>query len=173
MARIQIEHVFEDISVEEFWALLFLPAFDQALKPSMGVRERVEMERQETAATIQRKVRVVPGFPLPAPVLKLFEGRELEYVETSTFDKTRRVLDWSAQPNVMPDRIKVSGQVKVVPRGNGVFRTIHGEVKIDVFGLGGFMERGVVESVNRSYEKASTLTREWIRLGKHKNLPNV
>lgn len=173
-SRIHIEHTFEGITVPEFWDMLLDPAFDVALQPALGVKLRTILDRQDTPETLKRKVRVVPGFPLPAPVQKVMGGRELEYLEESTFHKARKVLDWKATPGMMADKVRVGGTVQATAVGaNSVRRVIEGEVSIDVFGLGGLMEKGVIESVKNSYEKASNMTREWIRAGKHKQKANA
>lgn len=170
MVKIHIEHVFHDITPQQFWGLLLSPDFDRALQPALGVKMRQELERKDEGNTIKRKARVIPGFPIPGAVQKLFGDKELEYLEESTFYRDRQVMDWSSKPNLFAEKVKAAGQVIVKPEGNGVRRTITGEISVDIFGVGRIMEGAVKDNVERSYERASDLTRQWIREGKHKNM---
>ena len=170
MVKINIENVFPDITVQQFWGLLLDPAFDKALMPAMGVKERTEFERIDDGKVIRRKVKVIPGFPIPGPVQKLFGDKELEYLEESAFYKDKLVMDWSSKPNMFTEKVKAAGQVLARQEGTSVRRTITGEIAVSILGVGGIMERAVKDNVERSYEKASALTLEWIRQGKHKNL---
>jgi len=113
---------------------------------------------------------VVPGFPVPGPVQKLFAGKELEYLEESCFYKDRQTMDWKSTPNLFPDKVKAAGEVIVKQEGTGVRRFITGNIDVDIFGVGRILEATVKDGVVKSYEKASEHTRNWIRQGKHKNL---
>lgn len=173
MARLHIENFFPGITVDQFWGLLLDDAFDRALQPALGVKLRTTLERRETEHALFRRIRMIPGFPVPAPVQKALSNLELEYEEQSTFHKDRKVLDWAIRPNVLTDRVTARGQVVVKPEAGGVRRTIEGEVKVDVFGIGGVVEKLVLENTERSYAAASRLTLEWIKAGKHLKTPDA
>ena len=173
MVKIHIEHFFPDITPHQFWSLLLNPAFDAQLEGALGVKVRKELERVEDEKTIRRKARVVPGFPVPMIVQKAFGNKELEYLEESTYHRDQQTLEWKSQPNLFPDRVLAKGGVTVKVEGNGVRRVISGDITVNLPGLGGLIEKLVKESVERSYEKASELTRQWIRDGRVKTLPLV
>lgn len=168
MAKILVDHFFHGITPDEFWALLWSKEFDAALEPALGVKFRKELERTEDENSIHRRVRVVPGFPVPAPVQKLFAGEELEYLEESTFHKKSKTMDWDTKPNLFPGKVVARGQVVVTPQGDGVRRVIQGDITVSIFGVGGIIERAVLDSVRKSYENAAVLTREWIHNGRHR-----
>ncbi|MEW5849720.1 MAG: DUF2505 domain-containing protein [Myxococcota bacterium] len=170
MVKIHIEHVFPDITPKQFFALLVDPVYDNALKPALGVKARDELDRQEDDKTIRRRIRMVPGFPIPSAVKKAIGDKELEYIEESTLHKDALRLEWSVKPNIFPDKVTAKGVVLATAQGSGIRRVIEGEIKVDVFGVGGIIERAVKESVERSYEKASDFTLKWIRDGKLKDL---
>ena len=173
MARLNIESGFSNITPDEFWAILLNADYDKALQPALGVKFRQELERKEDEKKIYRRIRMIPGFPVPAPVQKILSNVELEYLEESTFHKDRKVLDWSVQPNVLSDRVVAKGQVVVVAEGPNVRRTINGEVTVNVFGVGGIVEKLVKDNTERSYENATRFTLDFIRAGKHKGMPLV
>jgi hypothetical protein len=169
MVKLNIEHHFPDVTPKQFFDMLMDTRFDEALTPALGVKARQVLERSEDERCIRRKVRIVPGFPLPGPVKKLFGDKELEYLEDTVLHKDRFMIDWSSTPNLFSDRVVAKGQVVVRQEGSGVRRTILGEITVNILGVGGLMERVVRESVERSYDKASQFTLEWIRTGKLKD----
>jgi hypothetical protein len=171
MARLHIENFFPDITPDEFWALLLDKTYDRELQPALGVKLRTELERHETDKALRRKIRMIPGFPVPPAVQKVLSNIELEYEEESTFHKDRKMLEWVIRPNILTDRVTARGQVVVKAEGKGVRRTIDGEVTVSMFGVGGIIEKVVLDNTVRSYEAASRLTNEWIKAGRHKTLP--
>jgi hypothetical protein len=171
MARLHIENVFPNITPDEFWALLLNAQYDKELQPALGVKLRQELERKEDAQKVWRRIRMIPGFPVPAPVQKVLNNVELEYTEESTFHKDRKVLDWSVKPNVMTDRVVARGQVVVTAEGPNVRRVINGEVTVNIFGVGGVIEKLVKDNTERSYEAATRFTMDYLRAGKHKGIP--
>ncbi|MBI5498240.1 MAG: DUF2505 family protein [Deltaproteobacteria bacterium] len=170
MATLFIEHFFPGITPDEFWAMLLDKQFDRELQPALGVRQREELERKDDGKRLQRRIRMVPGFPAPAAVQKALDNVELEYMEESTYDRERGELHWVITPNVLKERVTARGVVRVRPEGNGVRRTIDGEVTVRLLGLGGLIEKLVKENTVRSYEGASRFTAEFIRQGRHKGL---
>lgn len=167
MVHIHLEHWFPGITPAQFFALLFDPAYDAELTPVLGVKSRAELDREETDEVIRRHVRMVPGMPIPGAVHKLMGGKELEYLEEAVLNKRTLQMTWSSAPNLFAERVVAKGTVVATAERGGVRRVIDGEITVAVVGLGGLIERLVRENVERSYERASQFTLQWISEGKH------
>ena len=65
----------------------------------------------------------------------------------------------------MPDKISSNGTFSFRQDGNAVVRRVDGDVKVNIFGIGGIVERGIIADVEKSYAQAAEFTQRWISNG--------
>jgi len=160
--KFDFAHTFKNITLEKYEELFFDEAFNEAMKPVAELKSREMLEKREENGKIIRKIRVVPSRNFPGPVKKLMGDGELSYMEDNSFDKVTHVLDWRSKTSVLTDKIKMSGQIIFSQSPAGVQRRVTGEVSVSVFGLGGMVEKLIVDNIRETYDKIATFTQKWI-----------
>lgn len=159
--RFKIEHSFSRISREAYERLFVDEEFNAALKPVCALRSRELLERREEGGRLFRKVRVVPERDFPPAIKKLITG-ELSYTEESWLDPTRHVLDWTSKTSILTEKLSLSGQVSFHEIPDGCRRVLEGEIKVNVFGVGRLVEKGIIDNLEETYDKIALFTQQWI-----------
>jgi hypothetical protein len=163
--KFTIKHVFRNITLEAYERLFFDEAFNDAIMPIAGLKSRVQVELKEENGIVHRKTRVIPIRDFPPPINKLVSG-ELSYVEVADFHRAEHRHVWRSDISVMPDKIKMGGDITFAPSGDGVVRTVTGECKVSIFGIGGIVEKIIVDNIVETYDKVARFTQRWIDDGK-------
>lgn len=160
MASTHIEHTFA-CDEETFWRALFFDAdfnremFLEHLRFDDWALDRYE----ESDEAIERTIRVKPVTgPLPAPIKKIV-GDNLGYREEGRFDKATKRYRFEVIPNIKPDKVSIAGQIWVEPAGDGpsdgsVTRILELEVNVKLFGVGGLVEKRIIEDTKKSYDES-------------------
>jgi hypothetical protein len=161
----EISHTLRNITLAEYERLYFDETFNIALCRHLGLAREL-VKRDETATKIERQVRVGPDREIPAPIAKMLGGRRVEYVEHVSYTFGSNTAYWHTVPSFMADKIISSGTVLFREMPTGVVREVRGDIKVQIFGLGGVAERFIVADVERSYDKAAAFTQSWIDQGK-------
>lgn len=152
---------------ETFWKIFFDRDFNQALfQQRLGFPEYEVIEQREDERHIYRKVRGVPKMDVPGPVAKVL-GTHFSYTEEGTFDKTTGIWRWKMTPNVMPDKLRNEGTVRVEPAGPGKCRRISEIIaEARVFGIGGLIESAAEKNLRQGWDASAVFMNQWIREGK-------
>jgi hypothetical protein len=157
MANIRIQHIYP-CDEETFWRAVFFDAdFNRRLFiEHLKFKEWTLVKSDETDDTIKREVRVHPTTAeLPAPLAKLV-GNNLSFREEGVFDKKKKRHRYKVIPAMMPDKLAIDGEIWCEARGEGkVERFVEMNVKASVFGLGGMIERRILDDTKQSYDKGA------------------
>jgi hypothetical protein len=160
--RLHVEHSFSGISLPEYEKIYFDDAFNEAQCRAVKL-ERHVLTYDRTESRVVRSVKCVPARDLPAPVAKMIKDNKFSYVEELDYELGKYRGHWRTIPNVASEKVDAAGTVEFAEApGGGVRRTIRGEIKVAIFGVGGIVERFVVNEVQRSYEEAAAFTVRWI-----------
>jgi hypothetical protein len=159
--RFDIAHVFKNITLADYENLFFDDSFNEAMKPVAGLKKRETLERREENGKLIKKTRVFPERDFPGPIKKLIDG-ELSYTEDSTFDRATHTLEFRSKVSVLSDKIKLGGTIHFREVAGGIERRIVGEAGVSVFGLGGMIEKAIVDNLKETYDKIAKFTQEWI-----------
>lgn len=159
--KFQVEHRFSGLTLAEYEKLYFDEAFNQALCDTVGL-QRVLVSLDDDGKRIRRSVRVAPDREVPAPVAKVIGAVKLEYTETVEYVWGSGRGTWTTTPQVLPDKVKSSGDFRFTASGSDVLRAVSGEIEVKIFGLGGLVEKFIVADVEKSYDKAAEFTRNWL-----------
>jgi hypothetical protein len=146
---------------ERFWQMFFDEEYNRGLYVALQI-DREVVERREDDRTLVLHCKQQPQKELPELLKKVTP--DVSYLERSTFDKARQVLDVVIEPQSGGDRFGLKGVYEVIPAGPGsVRRTFRGTVTIKVPLVGGTIERMVVGQLQDSYETATRFTRQWLQ----------
>ncbi len=165
MTDVRIVHRF-DCDEPTFWERIF---FDEAFNRAMYLEhlqfQKWEiLEQKETDTAISRTVSVTPKVgDLPGAIKSLI-GDNLTYREIGTFDKAKRRYELSVVPNVLSDKISVRGATWVEPvTPKQCSRVFEARVSVNVFGVGGIIEKRIIADLQLSYNAGAVFTAEYLR----------
>lgn len=157
--RARIEHEFH-CSEEVFLGLFLKETYNKALfeghlKFPMW---RVSAE-QETPERLSRTIEVEPFVAdLPVAIQKVV-GNNLRYREEAYYDKLERKYHVKVVPNRMADKILVSGVQLTESLGPDRCKRIFlADVEVKIFGVGGLIERRIVQDLIKSYDVGKHFT---------------
>jgi len=165
MATTRIEQSF-DCDEDTYWNEVF---FDEAFNEKLYMEDlgfpqwKVESQRNEGDVVI-RSVRIVPKTAeLPKPVKKLV-GDNIGYREEGRFDWSQRRYTFQIVPHKLPDKLDVRGSMWIERRGEGrIDRILELEVTAKVFGIGGIVEKRIIDDTRSGYEKAYSFIQRRLR----------
>lgn len=160
----RIIHDFDVTPEVYFEKIHFDEEYNRRLHKAMALKEYTIFEKDEDEKELRRKVRVVPERDLPSMLKKIVGDAGLSYVEVAVFHKKEHKIDWKVLPDIMKDKVDSHGYFLVSPLGKGrCRREVDGVVEVKVFGVGGMVEKTIVENLQSSYEKAAVTTIEFIK----------
>ncbi len=152
--RIVAEHVY-DCDPEDFWAH-HLDEESRRAKEVGGcgaVSFRVLSKERRGGEWIVRS-ELVEAPDLPAPVRKIFGGT-IRAEELLRWEEGASIATFEHTPETLPDRVRMSGRLRVEPSGEGRCRVVmEAEVRVNVFGVASILERLLARELPLRQEKA-------------------
>jgi hypothetical protein len=164
MVRARIEHTF-NCTPDTYWDKVFFEEeYNRGLFiDSLGFEGWTQVKLEDSADRIERVVDAKPAMiDLPGPLKKIAE-KGLGYRETATFDKSRKVLSLTVEPESMKGKISVKGEIRCEPAGEGKCRRIYeGVIEAKVFGVGGMIEKRMAADIEEAYAKGAVFTNKYL-----------
>jgi hypothetical protein len=154
--RFKFEHTF-DVGVEDLEKAMFNPALPEFLEKNMGsLKEMKVLEREESDASIDRKVRYVPEPLIKKVGPKKVPPEAMIWVENSHYDKSSREMSFDNVPT-HPQVVKLmtnKGTIKLheVAPGRSK-RVMEGELKVKVPILGRVAEKMIFKTAKKVIEE--------------------
>lgn len=164
MAEARIDHTF-NCSADTFWDKLFFDEeynrrmFTEVLRfPHFAVTRH-----EDRGDRVERTVEVTPRVgDLPGPLKKLV-GEGISYREEGVFDRTARRYRINVIPNKLADKIQTRCELFVTPKGpNQCTRTFLCQVEAKIFGVGGLLEKRMLEDIQKSQNLGAEFTNRYI-----------
>ena len=163
--QFRIEHVFRNITLEQYGKLYFDEDFNIAMCEDVKLARRV-VERDVTPERVHRVLVVGPDREIPAPAAKVLGSNRIEYTEHLDFDFGTYTGQWKTVSSLMTEKVDARGSLRFSDAGGGVRRVVEGDIKVKIFGVGTMVEKFVVADIEKSYERAAAFTQKWIDGGK-------
>jgi hypothetical protein len=146
----------------KFWEVFFDQAYNDALYPHVGVKERQFLDMQDHGATKTWVLRVFPVRDLPGFVKKLVSG-DLGYIEHATMDKAANRINCRIEPTLFKDKTKISAVYSIESLGPGkVRRTFEGDVEVSMPLIGRKVEEFIIADMTKAYQNIADFTNEWL-----------
>jgi hypothetical protein len=159
----RIVDVFRGVDREKFMKLFFDPEFNEQVKKGVPVRERQEIKREDDGKVLRSTMRVVPARQIPEGARKILGADTASYEEDSVYRHGSYVVEWKVRWSFLPGKIRHEGTMKLFEEGkDAVRREISGDLKVSLFGVGGLVEKTIVEGIEESYKQATSFTQRWI-----------
>ena len=165
MTDVRIEHTF-DCDEDTFWdKIFFAEQFNRRMYLEHLKFKRWEVtDFRETDTLIHRTVHVVPTVgDLPGAIKSLI-GDNLGYTEEGTFDKKLRRFRVKVVPSVLAEKLSVRGEIWLQPQGaERCKRIFDAQVSVNMFGVGGIIEKRLIADLQLSYNAGATFTTEYLK----------
>lgn len=150
---------------ETFWAKVF---FDQEYNRGLYLDE-LKFKRWELleltgdpGAVRTRKTLMEPQSEAPAFLTKLVGGA-IAYTEEGRFDPATKIWTYKIVTTKMSDKVSIGGKYWLEARGDKkVERFCDIDIKVDVFGVGGMVEKFLEQETRKSYVDATTYTNRYL-----------
>ncbi len=121
------------------------------------------VRQEESATTIERTVAIEPKLTLPKALAKVF-GSKFRYSEEGVFDKASQVWRWRMISGTLPDKIRVTGTLRVVPvDATKVVREVEIDIEAKVMLLGGVIEDTFKNQLSAGWERSAEVQNQWLR----------
>jgi hypothetical protein len=150
--------------VATFWQHFFDPELARRLFiEGLEFPSYTTVRQQETPTAIERTVAIEPKLTIPAPLAKAF-GSSFKYTEEGVFDKASGVWRWRMISGTMPDKIRVTGTLRVTPIGTTkVARDVEIEIEAKVMLLGGMIEETFKKQLSAGWARSAEVQNQWLR----------
>jgi hypothetical protein len=168
--KFEIEIVTRGIDYPTFRRVYYSEEFNQDVAEAVKLKARTQTEFVALPdGKERRRVHVVPRVNLPSAFQKLLNGQAVSYDETTVFDPATRSATFDvASP--AGDRVRVSGLARFLEEPDGVRLHFEGEAQVQIFGVGGMIERYIVNEVRARYGVVQRLLQRFIDEGRNANV---
>ena len=160
---VRIVHTY-NVSEDTFWNKLFFDDdYNRRLYLEALKFHDWKVEKHEDKGTeIHRAINVAPRLgDLPGPMKKVL-GDNVRYTEAGVYDKSARRYRINIIPSRLADKLKVSGELFTEPAGDKQCRRIfEATIEVNVFGIGGLMEKRFVSDLEKSYSVGAKFTNQY------------
>lgn len=162
--RFRCQNVFH-CDAETYWTKVFFdPEYNKGLYTgTLGFKAFEILELTgEPGGDRTRKMFTEPKSEAPAVVTKLIGGG-LSYTETGRFDAKTQKWTYSIATNKLSEKVRIGGTLWVEPRGEKkIERICEVDLEVNVFGVGGAIEKFIADTTRESYEKTAKYTNEFL-----------
>lgn len=160
--KFRIDQPFTGVPLDRFVEIYFSEAFNEAVAPVSGMKERrLVHEERRADGTLFRRVRLVPAVPIPKVLESVIAGRQVAYDEVCIYDPRAHEARYHIEHKA-GDRLRVQGIIRFQEREGAVHRVVDGEVEVRIFGLGTVVERFVESEVRKGYDKIAAFLQRYI-----------
>jgi hypothetical protein len=160
-----IEHIIP-LSKEEYWKILHDPEFEAFQAQELKLKTYREIHREEKGDVVLRRVLVQPEVHLPPAVEKIVSKyipiSEIGYEEEQEKYLREYYLKFRIHPPVLKDKIRIEGIFSLKENDHqSCFRLLEGDIEIQLFGVGGMVERFIVEELKKTYDRIPSIVARW------------
>jgi hypothetical protein len=166
--KFAVEIVVRGIDYPSFRRIYYSEEFNRDVAEAVKLQERTQVEHVTLPdGRERRRVHIVPRATLPAPFLKLLNGQQITYDETTIFNPATRSATFSVE-SPAGETIAVTGVAQFIEEAGAVRLQFDGEAKVKVFGVGGLIERYIIGEVKSRYEHIERLLQKFVDEGRDK-----
>lgn len=160
--KLAVDTTFRNVTLERFVEVYFSEDFNNQVAKISGLKSRVLVqEKLHADGSRDRRVRMEPNVTLPAALQKFVGNQPITYDEVSFFDANKKTVTYRIDSKAN-DRITVKGTITFAAAGSGVRRVIDGVIDVNVFGLGGVVEKFVEAETQKGYAKIAVFLQDYL-----------
>lgn len=154
------------VDYPRFRQVYFSEQFNREVMTAVNLLERTTTEHVVARDGQERmRVRIVPKIALPGLIQKLLENNPISYDEITVFDPAARRASFAIETPA-GEIVQVTGQARLLDEGDGVRLQFEGTARVKVFGLGGMIERFLVNEVTARYALVERALQRYVDEGR-------
>jgi len=155
------------IAADAYWQVAHTSEYETVVAEVLGLKELQELEARQEGDVLHRRLRVIPDVEIPGAVRKVIQKQlgddeEIAYeeIQANRLDRYERL--WEAKMPFMTDKIRSQGKLEIEPIDDHHCRMIlTGNVDVKVFGVGGMIEKLIVNETEKSYSRFPEVVERW------------
>lgn len=156
--RVKAEEVFS-CTVEEYWESFFDEAYRKAQQLASGAAGYRVLRKDVRAGEIVQIAEIIENVDAPGPIKKIF-GEQTKVEEEAVWKQGSEVARVRYTPEKMADRLRVSGELRTKPHGEGKCTVLMDyNVEFKMFGVGGMVEKLLAKDLPETHHKAAAYYR--------------
>ena len=121
------------------------------------------LEKKESGKKIHAKLDYTMEVPMPGPVRKVLGSERNGFVVEMTLNTDDDRGTMSVLPKVLPDKIKVQGQIYFEEKGDHWLQYLEGDLNVGIFGVGKLIEKFIRDKFRTSFGEEVRLRNEFLR----------
>jgi hypothetical protein len=154
-----------EIGKDAFWRDVFFhrPFLERLYREALRCDSfEILSETGDLASGLSRRLRFSQKVDAPAPVRKLF-GETATMEEEGRFDPASGTWSFHLVPGTMPDKVTIRGKTWLEPEGtNQVTRVSEMSFSVNIFAVGGLVEKYIAKETKEGIEKQARFIREYL-----------
>lgn len=150
-----------------FRDVYFSERFNRHIMAAVNLVERTQTEHLVSRNGQERmRVHVVPRIALPGMLSRLLDSHPISYDEVTVFDPASRRASLAIETPA-GDIIQVTGQAHLLDEPGGMRLRFQGEARVRLPGVGGMIERFLVNEVTTRYALVEQALQRFIDERRH------
>jgi hypothetical protein len=150
------------IPADKYIAVVTSPVYDEWARRKLGLESRAEIERRETDDSVLRRVKMVRV--VSERTRAWIKRDRIAMIDTTEIDKRSNTFTWEIVPDVWADRITARAKGRITPAGpDACVRELDLEIKVNVFLIGGRIEKALAEKMDDYFVKVNAALEEFYR----------
>ena len=141
-------------SAQAWWGACKHPDFEAVIAQASDVTMTL-LSDETTNGVRRQRVRVVPRKELPALVQKAIGAPRFSYVQETEEGTGETSLRWRVVPELLADKIRCAGTLRLADVAGGCERTVEGSVEVRVTLVGGTIEKAVIDELRQGYDRSA------------------
>ena len=144
------------------WELIFSHEFEEELDRQLNKAVREPLSEEMVDGVLVRVIRVEMNEQLPGVLARILGERQLGYILEERLQPDSLLMEWSVIPDKLADRIRASGDYRLVDSSGGCRRIVRGKVEADLPLVGTRFEKLIASELQASYDRGAELVKSWI-----------
>jgi len=158
LMKVYAEEVFS-CTAEEYWESFFDEDYRKAQQLAVGTVGYRVLRKDVRGDEVVQLAEITEKVDAPGPVRKIF-GETTTVEEEAVWKQGSDVARVKYTPGKMADRLRMSGQLRTKPHGEGSCKVVMDyDVEFKMFGVGGMVEKLLAKDLPETHRKAAAYYR--------------
>ena len=158
----KVEHHFDAISLTDYEMLHFDEAFNREMCADVGFA-RTLIKKEITGSTLKTEATIKPDKAIPKPVAKILGVERMTHREIIEYNLETHQGTWKIEPGMFADTFIIGGGFELKALNErAVARIYFGDFRVNLRGVGGWLEKIIVTEVQRGYDDAVGFIQDYV-----------
>jgi Protein of unknown function (DUF2505) len=160
--KFELQHRF-DAGIEEVANTILDRDYQESLDPIGPLKSRTLISQEEQGGRVTRKVRCLLNIEFAGLAKGILGAADPAWIEEAIWFPEEMTWRWKVTPEVAANILSAGGTLQLFAEEKETSRVVSGEVRVHVPFVGGAVERSIVESVTKVYDKEADRLSRWLQ----------